>query len=153
EYFVYDPNETPLVPDTSQRLFGWRLDNETSLMYPLQTTSNEYLWSPHLESWLVPDNEYLRLYDRYGQLRLTQAEAEAQRANDEAKRAEAETRRANQEARRAEAEARRANQEAKRAEAEAQRANQEARRAEAEAQRAAELAKKLRSLGINPDTL
>jgi len=125
EYFVYDPNETPLVPDTSQRLFGWQLDNETGVMYPLQTTSNEYLWSPHLESWLVPDNEYLRLYDRYGQLRLTQAEAEAQRADHEARRAEVE----------------------------AQRANREAKRAEAEARRAAVLAEELRLLGIDPDTL
>ena len=38
------------------------------------------LWSVQLDSWLVPDREYLRLYDRQGHLRLTQAEAEARRA-------------------------------------------------------------------------
>src|SRR2546428_2939419 len=26
EYFAYDPNEPPLVQETSHRLFGWRLD-------------------------------------------------------------------------------------------------------------------------------
>ncbi len=38
------------------------------------------LWSPSLESWLVPDGVTLRLYDRTGQIRLTHAEAEARRA-------------------------------------------------------------------------
>src|SRR5437660_11958110 len=38
------------------------------------------LWSPYLESWLVPDGAMLRLYDHSGQVRLTQAEAEARRA-------------------------------------------------------------------------
>jgi hypothetical protein len=38
------------------------------------------LWSPSLDSFLVPEREYLRLYDRNGQPRLTEAEAEARRA-------------------------------------------------------------------------
>jgi hypothetical protein len=32
-----------------------------------------------MESFLVPDAEYLRLYDRNGQLRLTEAEALAEK--------------------------------------------------------------------------
>ena len=38
-----------------------------------------WLWSEHLESWLVPDQAFLRLYDRHHQLRLTGEEAQAQR--------------------------------------------------------------------------
>jgi hypothetical protein len=38
------------------------------------------LWSPSLDSLLVPEMEYLRLYERNGQPRLTEAEAEARRA-------------------------------------------------------------------------
>jgi hypothetical protein len=34
------------------------------------------LWSPELESWLVPDGKVLRLFDKAGQRRLTEAEAE-----------------------------------------------------------------------------
>jgi len=37
------------------------------------------LWSQHLESLLVPDTKYLRLYNNAGQLRLTQAEALAEK--------------------------------------------------------------------------
>ena len=37
------------------------------------------LWSPHLDSFLVPQREYLRLYDRTGQQRLTQTEALAEK--------------------------------------------------------------------------
>ena len=54
------------------------------------------LWSQHLESLLVPDREYLRLYESNGQLRLTGQEAEAEARRVEARRAEmeAEARRA-----------------------------------------------------------
>ena len=83
------------------------------------------LWSPHLDSFLVPAGAYLRLYDRYGQLRLTEAEAEARRAEEEARRAEEERRRAEEADRRA---------------------KEERRRAEA-------FAEKLRSLGIDPDQI
>jgi hypothetical protein len=46
------------------------------------------LWSEQLESWLVPDQTYLRLYDREHQLRLTGEEAQAQRADIQAEQAE-----------------------------------------------------------------
>jgi hypothetical protein len=39
------------------------------------------LWGTKLDSWLVPDGPYLRLYDRDGQMRLTGEEAEARRAD------------------------------------------------------------------------
>jgi Uma2 family endonuclease len=79
EYFAYDPNDPPLLRD-GRRLFGWRLDRATRSMRALPLDSEGRLWSLHLESFLVPDYAYLRLYDRTGRLRLTQAELEAQRA-------------------------------------------------------------------------
>jgi len=90
------------------------------------------LWSNQLDSWLVPDGDYLRLYDRNNQRRLTQTEAEVAAREAADKRVELEARRAN---------------------AEARRANAEARRADAEARKREALAEKLRSLGINPDEI
>ncbi len=129
EYFAYDPNQRPLLRN-GRRLFGWRLDRVSRSMYQLPLDRDGHLWSFHLESFLVPDRAYLRLYDRAGRLRLTRAEAEKQRADAEAEARRAETRRAD-----AEAEARRA----------------ETRRADAGERRAKALAEKLRSLGIDPD--
>jgi sRNA-binding protein len=90
------------------------------------------LWSRYLDSLLVPDGSYLRLYDRYGNLRFTQGEAEAQARQAAERRAEA------------------ANQ---RAEAEFQARQEAERRAEAEAEKARILAEKLRALGMDPDHL
>jgi len=179
EYFAYDPNEPPLSTTTSRRLWGWQLDKERGQMQEMVVGLGERLWSPHLESYLVPDGAYLRLYDTHWQQRLTQAEAEARRAEMEAEarqaaqrqaeaaqrwaEMEAETRRAAQ--KQAEAEARRAEMETearqaaqRQAEAEARRAEMETearqaaqRQAEAEARRAEMLAEKLRSLGIDPN--
>ncbi len=59
------------------------------------------LWSAHLQSVLLPQGEFLRLYDRQGHLRLTQTDAQARRAEIEARRAEMEAGRAEIEARRA----------------------------------------------------
>jgi hypothetical protein len=102
-----------------------RLDPLTRQMHPLPLRANGSLWSQQLNSWLVPAGNLLYLYDRQGRLRLTQAQAEAQRAEAEKRRADAE------------AEARQA----------------EKRRADAEAKRAEALAEKLRSLGIDPNQL
>ena len=146
EYYVYDPQDLPLGGEAGRRLFGWQLDKERGEMREMALRPDGALWSPHLESLLVSDGEYMRLYDTHWQLRLTQAEAEAQRAEEEARRAamEAEARRA--ETRRAEAEARRAVMEA-----EARRAAE--RQAKAQIRRAEMLAEKLRSLGIDLDQL
>jgi Uma2 family endonuclease len=79
EYFAYDPHEPPLAQDTAQRLFGWRRDDASGLMYPLRAGHDERLWSAQLDSWLVPDGPYLLLYDVHGNLRLTEAQAFAEK--------------------------------------------------------------------------
>jgi hypothetical protein len=88
------------------------------------------------------------------------AEAECKRAEAESKRAEAECKRAEAEWRRAEAECKRAEAEWKRAEAECKRARIECKSAEAECRvvqeetrRADLMAEKVRSMGIDPDSL
>ncbi len=87
EYFAYDPHKRPLAPATAQRLFGWRLHPREATMRQLSLRQRGYLLSIELDSRLVPDGRWLRLYDRSGHLRLTEAETEAQRAEAEARRA------------------------------------------------------------------
>ena len=84
EYFAYDPNLIPLAPETSQRLFGWRLDPALDRMVPLTVNEDTSLWSHELNSLLVPDQELLRLYDPNSHLRLTEAEARTLQAEAEA---------------------------------------------------------------------
>jgi Uma2 family endonuclease len=74
EYFAYDPNDPMLWKGTAYRLRGWRYSGRK--MIELEPDERGWLWSEELESWLVPDEAYLRLYDRNGQLRLTEKEAE-----------------------------------------------------------------------------
>ncbi len=88
EYFVYDPNEIPLERVTSCRLFGWHFLKGGREMRPMPVRPDGSLWSQHLESVLVPDREYLRLYDSTGQRRLTGEEAEAEARRAAARRAE-----------------------------------------------------------------
>ncbi len=144
EYFAYDPNEPPISRATARRLFGWRLDVRRGEMIEMTADARGWLWSEQLASWLVPEGEHLRLYDREHCLRLTEAQAEALLKEQAAERAEELAERAREEAKRAAEESRRAAEEARRA-AEA------TKRAEEEASRAQALAEKLRSLGINPD--
>jgi Uma2 family endonuclease len=139
EYFAYDANSKPLARATTQRLFGWRRDEQTGLLSPLQGWRDGRLWSRQLDSWLVPDSVFLLLYDRHGNLRLTEAEAMAQQAEAEAEARQAADRRAQ-----AEAEAREAADRRAQAEAEAR---------EAADRRAQALAEKLRSLGYDPDQI
>jgi Uma2 family endonuclease len=79
EYYAYDPHEPPLPRSVSRRLFGWQLDNNRRIMRAMPVGQHGAIWSPGLDSWLVPDGSYLRLYDRNGILRLTQEEAFAER--------------------------------------------------------------------------
>ena len=88
EYFAYDPNEPPLARRANQRLFGWYLDTDRRHMTAMQPRSNGSLWSPGLDSWLVPDGALLRLYNRSGQMRLTHAEFADQQAEAEARRSQ-----------------------------------------------------------------
>jgi Uma2 family endonuclease len=127
EYYAYDPYKTPLPLSRRKggRLFGWQLDKDTGLMQKMTPGPGGRLWSQHLDSLLVPDGSYLRLYDRYDNLRLTQGEADRYRAE-------------------AEAQARRFAE---------RRAEAAERRAEAEAEKARIIAEKLRALGMDPEHL
>ena len=130
EYFAYDPNEPPLPRSANRRLFGWQLDPNGHRIKEMQPRSDGSLWSPRLESWLVSDGIWLRLYDSTGQLRLTSAEF----ADQEAKLAKQQAQFADQ-----------------RASAAGEQAEIEAQRARTAMQQARVLAEKLRSLGVDPD--
>jgi hypothetical protein len=119
----------------SKQLFGWHRDPRTGLMREV-TSGPSGMWSPQLDSYLAPEGEYLRLYDRSGHMRLTEAEQETRRADGEAW----------QEARRA----RQADLRARQAEL---RAIEEAQRAKQALQQRQLLAEKLRSMCIDPDQL
>ena len=79
EYFAYDPNEPPLPQSKYRRLFGWQLDEEAGVMREMTPGLDGSLWSAELNSWLVPDKDLLRLYAPDGQIRLTRAEALAEK--------------------------------------------------------------------------
>jgi len=96
EYYAYDPNDPPLFESRreGQQLFGWRRDPSTGLLRKLSLRSDGTLWSPRLDSFLVPYGAYLRLYDRSWQLRLTEAEAEVEARRAAMRLAEAEAEKA-----------------------------------------------------------
>jgi Uma2 family endonuclease len=88
EYFAYDPNDPPVWragnrQRLGQRLLGWRYD-EAGMPQPQVLDERGRMWSEALDSWLSPDEELLRLYDRAGRLRLTTDEAAAAEARVEA---------------------------------------------------------------------
>ncbi|MEI6044309.1 MAG: Uma2 family endonuclease, partial [Chloroflexota bacterium] len=79
EYFVFDPQQTTLWRDSwanYNRLVGWRRNPITKGYDELVKDEAGRLWSEELQSWLVVEGRYLRLYTRDGQLRLTKAEDE-----------------------------------------------------------------------------
>jgi Uma2 family endonuclease len=80
EYYAYDPHEPSLPRSAGRRLFGWPLDQNRKIMRPMLPRPDGSLWSPALDSWLVPDGPTLRLYDSADQMRMTRAEAEARRS-------------------------------------------------------------------------
>lgn len=128
DYFIYDPFQ----PDSLQ---GWHLRN--SEYQPLEPNDRGWLWCEKLNLWLgtwagVIDREpptgnchWLRFYDRAGNLVPLPEEAAAQRADQ----AEAELRQA---------------------QAQREQAIVQAEQAEARAQA---LAERLRSLGIDPNSV
>ena len=125
EYFAYDPNEPLLSRSANRRLFGWQLDASGHSMKAMPSRSDGALWSPSLESWLVPDGTILQLYDHDGLMRLTHAEFADQQADLAIQQADLATRQT----------------------------DLAIQQAEAEARRSRVYAEKLRSLGIDPDQL
>ncbi len=89
EYFAYDPTPSPLASATRKRLFGWRRDPLLERMAALLPNADGFLWSEELASFLVPDEQLLRLFDRHRQRRLTEAEAQAIARQAAERRAEA----------------------------------------------------------------
>jgi len=79
EYFFYDPDDSPYWRRMQHRLLGWQFDKTSGAI--LEMTPDQYgrLWSVQLDSLLVPDGMYLRLYDSNSQRRLTEAEALAEK--------------------------------------------------------------------------
>jgi Uma2 family endonuclease len=72
EYFAFDPKKY-WGKRKKHRLLGWRYsETGTVELYP-----DEYgrIWSEELQSWLVIEVSYLRLYDAEGNMRLTKDEA------------------------------------------------------------------------------
>jgi Uma2 family endonuclease len=134
EYYAYDPYQPPLplTRKKGRRLFGWQRDPATGLMHEMRLDEQGRLWSMRLGSYLVLDGELLRLYDHADNRRLTAAEAEKLRADEEAR-----------QARIARQQARLARQQAK----------EEAQRASIAEQQAHIYAAKLRELGIDPQQL
>ena len=131
EYYVFDPTGEWMSP----QLRSFRLAGD--LFQELVSPTG--IFSPELGLEMVVVGQELR-FRRPGREKFLPT-------------ARVQARRAEKERRRAEKEALRADQEAQRAEQEAQRAEQEAQRAEQEAQRADLMAEKLRSLGVDPDSL
>ena len=89
EYFAYDPNEPPLSRNAVRRLFGWQLEKDSGDMSEMPLRADGSLWSQHLESFLVPDGDYLRLYDSIGHRRLTEVEDKTEVRHAAERRAEA----------------------------------------------------------------
>lgn len=73
EYFAYDPNTPQVWQDRSRRLRGWSYAAGSA--HEMTPDAQGRLWSEELESWLVPDDQYLRLLDRQGLRCLTKDEA------------------------------------------------------------------------------
>jgi Uma2 family endonuclease len=105
EYFCFDY----LNPTGEESLLGWRLDAHGRYQ-PITADSRGWLWSEYLELWvgrwpgnILRDNTvWMRFYTPDGELVLTPAEVERQRADSEHRRAEQEAQRAEREHQRAE---------------------------------------------------
>src|SRR5712692_6789929 len=80
EYFFYDPDDTatPSWKHSPQRLIGWQYQKASGAITEMTPDAPGRLWSSHLDSFLVPDGLYLRLYDSHNQRRLTAEEALSQ---------------------------------------------------------------------------
>ncbi len=105
EYFCYDPFD-------ADSLVGWRLQG-TKGYAPIRAQEDGWLWSQKLNLYLGPwfgvfqkeETDWLRFYDKDGELIPTAAEEAIEMAIQETYRAEQAAQRAEQEAQRAEQEA------------------------------------------------
>jgi Uma2 family endonuclease len=71
EYFAFDP-KTYWGKKQKDRLLGWRYND--CAITELKPDADGRVWSEELNSWLVADGLYLRLYDMDTNLRLTKEE-------------------------------------------------------------------------------
>ena len=101
EYFAYDPREKRAKKHGLRRLWGWRLVEGKFVAIEPEGPDGR-LWSEQLQSWLVPQEQKLKLYDRDGNVRLTEAEYAQQRIQQERLRAEQQRLEAEQQKQRAE---------------------------------------------------
>jgi Uma2 family endonuclease len=89
EYFVYDPRERKRqLKKPKPRLYGWQIREGKA--FPITPNEDGSMWSYEVESRLVPNGEILLFYDKDGNLRLTEAEAEKKARLEAERREEAE---------------------------------------------------------------
>ena len=79
EYFFYDPDDSSGWKHSQRRLIGWQYNTATGAITEMSPDQEGRLWSQHLDSFLVPDGMYLRLYESNHRQRLTEAEALVQK--------------------------------------------------------------------------
>lgn len=134
EYFAFDPHQPGHWTKELRRkgrLRGWRL-NGAGEYEELTKDLAGRLWSEQLNSWLIVDDKFLRLYDEHNNLRLTGEDAKDQLLQ---------------------AEQQRVRMERERAEIAEQQVEVERRQAETERRRLEELLEKIRKAGLDPDKL
>ena len=158
EYYLYDPETPQHLKYKGRRLVGWKLNRDKKILEEMQPEQQGRLWSEQLQSFLIPDDDYLRLYDSEGQLRLTEAEAREQHERELEQQAwslEQKARLSEKKARQSEEKARLSDEKARQSEEKARLSDEKARQSEEKARLSDEkvrlLAEKLRSLGMNPD--
>ena len=77
EYYAFDPRPTAMRPREEREkppLRGWSCAE--GVAHEMQADQQGRMWSPALESFIVADQNYLRLRDASGARRLTGEEAE-----------------------------------------------------------------------------
>ncbi len=67
EYFAFDADTPRNWVGRTERLLGWKYQNGQP--QAIAPDSRGWLWSLELDSWMVADNNFLRLLDKYGQPR------------------------------------------------------------------------------------
>ncbi len=75
EYFAYDPAKRR-GRSNIPRLYGWQMVDGNFVA--IEAQPNGWMWSEQLDSWLVPDEAFLRLYDRELNMRQKKEEYEEQ---------------------------------------------------------------------------